>query len=60
MSPRTGRPKSEDPKDKLVRVRMTESDLALLDECASEKQCSRSEVVRDGIQLVKRSIEEQK
>ena len=60
MSPRTGRPKSEDPKTKLLQVRIGEKELAILDECANRKQSTRAEIVREGIQLVKRELDEKK
>ena len=49
MAAKRGRPKSENPKDFTLRVRMDKETLAQLDECCKEEQLSRSEIVRKGI-----------
>ena len=59
MSPRTGRPKSEHAKSKLLQVRMDDEYMTLLDECAAKKETSRSEIVREGILLVKQALDDQ-
>ena len=48
MSPTIGRPKSESPKDTMLRVRL---------DCATKLNLSKSEIVRKGIDLVEKSIE---
>lgn len=58
MSPRTGRPKIEDARDKLLQIRMNQEELDELDACAAQKKTSRAEVVREGIKLVKATLEE--
>ena len=58
MSPRTGRPPSENPKDKRLQVRVDEETVKDLDECAEKLKLDRSKVVRKGIQLVKKSLAE--
>lgn len=60
MSPRTGRPKSENPKNLLLQVRMDRASMQLLDECAEKKRTTRSEIVREGILRVKESLHEDK
>lgn len=51
MSPRTGRPKSDNRKDTMLRVRMDKETVEKLDYLA-EKQCSdRSKVIRRGIEI---------
>lgn len=50
MSPKTGRPVAENPKDFMLRVRLDEDMLSRLDKCCEEQKLSRSEVVRNGIQ----------
>jgi len=55
-----GRPTIENPKDKRLQVRVDEETIAMLDECAKAKNTNRSEIVRDGIHLVKSEIDEQK
>ncbi len=44
-----GRPKSENPKDYMLRVRMDAETLGELDECCAAAGESRSEIVRRGI-----------
>lgn len=56
MSPRTGRPKSESPKSKLLQVRMDEESMQQLDECADKKNTTRAEIVREGIRSVYNSL----
>lgn len=52
-----GRPKIADPKSKLLQVRMDEKMMQMLDECVERKQTTRAEVVREGIMMVKESLE---
>ena len=60
MNPRTGRPPSENPKDKRLQVRVDEQTITLLDECAKKANTNRSEIVREGIELVKEKLDGQK
>lgn len=55
MSPKTGRPKSETPKDTMLRVRLDKEYIAKLEVCANKLNISKSEVVRRGIDLVAKS-----
>ena len=57
MSHRTGRPKAQNPKDTVIRVRLDKETTEELKECAAELQTSNSEVVRMGIKLVKSQIQ---
>ena len=50
MSPKTGRPKSENPKGTMLRVRIDEETLRKLEETSTELKISKSEVVRNGIE----------
>lgn len=50
MSPRTGRPKSENSKDTMLRVRINDETKKKLDYSAKKFGISRSEVVRNGIE----------
>lgn len=50
--PRTGRPHKENPKDTRIQVRIDKQTLQKLDKCAEEKNTTRSEVIREGINLV--------
>lgn len=56
MSPKTGRPKIENPKDTMLRVRLDDVYCEKLDKCAKSLNLSKSEVVRKGIDLVEQSI----
>lgn len=56
MSPKSGRPKVENPKDTMLRVRLDEEILRKLDKCAESLNMSKSEIVRKGIDLVEQSI----
>ena len=50
MSPRTGRPKSDNSKDTMFRVRLDDETVQKL-ECASEQlNITKSDVVRNGIE----------
>ncbi|HEL2475500.1 hypothetical protein [Streptococcus suis] len=53
MSPRTGRPKSENPKTRQFRMRLTEEEFSNLENVAEQKNMTKTEVVMRGIELVK-------
>lgn len=59
MSP-MGRPPIENPKNKRLQVRVDDKTIQLLDECAELKGTNRSEIVREGIELVKEKIGKKK
>ncbi|MBD5143290.1 MAG: CopG family transcriptional regulator [Ruminococcus sp.] len=52
MSKKMGRPCKDNPKDTRIQVRLDKETLKKLDECAKEKNTTRSEVIREGIDLV--------
>lgn len=52
MSPRTGRPKAENPKDTRIQIRLDKETLDKLDECATKSSTTRSDIIRQGIDLV--------
>ena len=52
MSPRTGRPKSENPKDIAVRARVDAETFKRLQEYCEKHGKTRTEVIREGIELV--------
>lgn len=56
MSPRTGRPPSDNPKDIQVKIRADKETVADLDFCCSALGKSRSDIIRLGIQMVKESV----
>ena len=53
MSPRTGRPKSDNPKDIQLKIRADKQTIDDLDFCCKESNLNRSEVIRLGIRKVK-------
>ena len=52
MSPKTGRPPKENPKDTRIQIRLDKQTLEKLDVCAEHKKSNRSEIIRQGIDLV--------
>ena len=50
MSPRTGRPKTDNSKDTMLRVRIDEETVKKLEIAARELSITKSEVVRNGIE----------
>lgn len=56
MSPRTGRPKSENPKAATIKFRADEQTVKDLDYCCERLQETRSEILRRGIALVKDEV----
>lgn len=50
MSPRTGRPKSDNNKDTMLRVRIDEETVHKLEITSKKLGISKSEVVRNGIE----------
>jgi predicted DNA-binding protein len=50
MSPRTGRPPSENPKDRGYRLRVNDDDLKKLDYCCKVLGLTKAEVIRRGIE----------
>lgn len=53
MSPRTGRPPTENPKNVKMNIRITEKTAKDLQECADKLNISRIGVIEKGIHLVK-------
>ena len=58
MSPRTGRPKIDRPKDIRIAARLDETTVQKLDEAAKRLNESRSDVVRRGIEKVYDEVKE--
>lgn len=58
MSPRTGRPKIENPKSEQIKIRATKEDKALLEECCEKLNQTQYEVVMNGIKKVHAEIKE--
>lgn len=56
MSPRTGRPKTENPKSIKMNIRISSQTAQDLQECAEALEIPRVAVIEKGIQLVKAGI----
>lgn len=52
MSPRTGRPKIDNPKSEQIKIRATKEDKALLEECCEKLKKTQYDVVMTGIKKV--------
>lgn len=57
MSPRIGRPKSDNPKSEQIKIRATKDDKRLLDKCCEMTGKTQYEVVMDGIRKVYAEVE---
>lgn len=56
MSPRTGRPKAENPKDIQLKIRADKQTMEDLDFCCEKLDKTRSDIIRLGIQKVKAEV----
>ncbi|MBQ8569339.1 MAG: CopG family transcriptional regulator [Oscillospiraceae bacterium] len=52
MSPRTGRPPKDNSMNERIQFRLSIDYMKKLDECAKEQNTTRSEIIRQGIDLV--------
>ena len=57
MSPSTGRPKAENPKNIQLKIRADKQLMEDLDFCCEKMNKNRSDVIRLGIQKVKAEVE---
>lgn len=53
MSPRTGRPKAENPKSNPIHVRLDDETLEILEEYCKQENIAKTEGIRRGIQMLK-------
>ena len=60
LSPRTGRPPIDNPRNIRFTARLTQDEANDLQDCADKLEISRTEVVVKGIELVKSKLEHQK
>lgn len=58
MSPRTGRPKTDNPKDIQLKIRADRQTIDDLEYCCKKKAMTKSDVIRLGIQKVKEEVDE--
>ena len=59
MSPRTGRPKAENPKDIQLKIRADKQTMQDLDFCCERLNKNRSDIIRIGIEMVKAKAEKE-
>ena len=52
MTPRTGRPKGVNPKDKSIKVRFDDDLYSRINDYAEEYELTRAEVIRKGVKLL--------
>lgn len=52
LSPAHGRPPSKDPKRNDMRIRLTDSEREKLDYCSEKTGKNKSDIIREGIDLV--------
>ena len=52
MSPRTGRPKSDNPKSEQIKIRATKEDKELLEKCCALLNQTQYDVVMNGIKKI--------
>lgn len=60
MSPRTGRPKIDNPKNNQTKIRTSDEEIAKIEFCANELGISKSEVILLGIEKVYKEIKNKK
>jgi len=58
VSPRTGRPKAENPKNIQIKFLADKNTLTDLEYCCQKLQANKSEILRMGIQRIKAEVEE--
>ena len=56
MSP-AGRPRIENPKNIRLEIRLTKDENKLLEECANEMHVTKTEVIKEGVRLVKAKLD---
>lgn len=57
MTPRTGRPPSDNPKKNEYRIRMSDDELEILNHCCKKLKLTKADVVRLGIKKVYDELE---
>ncbi len=57
MSPRTGRPPKENPRNVNLNLRLTREEADLIQECADSLHTTRTEVIVKGVKLVRADLE---
>lgn len=56
MSPKTGRPPKENPRNVNLNLRLTKDEAELIQKCASQLGMTRTDVIMKGIKLVESEL----
>lgn len=59
MSPRTGRPKTENPKSNPIHVRLDDETLVILEKYCAKEKITKTEGIRQGIHKLKSEDEKE-
>lgn len=57
MSPRTGRPPKDNPRNVNLNIRVTKEEAQLIQDCANALGTTRTEVIIKGVKMVKEALE---
>ena len=57
MNPRTGRPKSNNPRDVKMNIRLTKDEADMIQECADKLQTSRTNTIIKGVEKLRSELE---
>ena len=60
MSPRTGRPPKENPRNINLNIRITKEESERIQNCADKLNITRTDTIMKGIGMVEKEVEEQK
>jgi uncharacterized protein (DUF1778 family) len=60
MSPRTGRPPKENPRNVNLNIRITKEESERIQNCADKLNMTRTDTIMKGIEMVEREVKEQK
>ncbi len=60
MSPRTGRPPKENPRNINLNIRITKEESERIQNCADKLNMTRTDTIMKGIGMVEKEVEEQK
>ena len=58
MSPRTGRPPKENPRNVNLNIRITNDEAMRIQNCADKMNVTRTDAIMKGISLVEKEIEQ--
>ena len=57
MSPRTGRPHKENPRNVNLNIRVTKDEAQMIQDCADKLGTTRTEVIVKGVKMVQDELE---